>query len=155
MQDKDIILNELRKEKRNKDMLMAKYSTTLAWLQKLYRGISLRIMINGYGFNDIIIYGIDDLGMKLIEGCIYESVKVAAISDRRIVEGGYEFNNIPIVQIKCLKEYQSKKTGIIVAAVGYFDEIEENLSNLGLYNIISLRELIEGKNDGAFCSGTK
>lgn len=142
MKEKDIILNELRKEKKSNDMLTDKYNTALAWLKRINKGISLHEMIDGYGFEEVIIYGIDELGMRLIEACIYESVKIAAISDRRIIEGRYEFNNIPMVKIKELAEYQNEKTGIIVAAVGYFEEIEKYLSSLGLHNIISLRKLI-------------
>lgn len=142
MQDKDIILNELRKEKKSNDMLTEKYNTTLAWLKKANKGISIHDMIDEYGFKEVIIYGIDELGMRLIEACIRDSVKISAIADRRIEEGGYAFSNIPMVPIKCLSEYQNETTGIIVSAVGYFDDIEKNLTGLGLHNIISLRKLI-------------
>lgn len=142
MNDRDIILNELRKEKKNVNMLTKKYNTTLAWLRNVNKGNTFCSMLERYGFKDVIIYGIDDLGMRLIESCIHESVKIAAISDRRIESGGYEFDGIPMIPIRDICEYQSEETGIIVAAVGYFEEIEKDLKAMGLYNIISLRRLI-------------
>lgn len=138
----DIILNELRQVKRSGRMLAEKYDTALAWIKKSNKGISIKDMIKERGFEDVIIYGIDELGMRLIESCIRESVKIAAISDRSIEEGGYEFDNIPMVKIKDIAGYQDEKTGIIVSAVGHFEDIEKNLRSLGLHDIVSLRNLI-------------
>lgn len=138
----DIILNELRAEKRGRDILTEKYNTALAWIRAVNKGRSFRSMVEKKGFENVIIYGLDELGMRTIEACIREDITIAAVSDVNIKEGGYEFWGSPMVPIKDLISYQHEGTGIIVAAVGHFEEIKRDLGSLGLCNILSLRELI-------------
>lgn len=141
--DDDILLNELRAERRGRDILAEKYYTAIAWIREVNKGNSFRSMIEKKGLRDVIIYGLDAFGMRAIEACIQDDIKVVAVSDIKVKTGGYEFGEIPMVSIKNLANYQHEGTGIIVAAVGHFEEIKKDLGNMGLYNILSLRELIE------------
>lgn len=124
-------------QERGKD---PKMMTALAWVRCLLNeGSPLKRLRMG-GINEIIIYGIAELGELLLQEALSEGYKVLAITDKKITVGQYDFDGIPVLTIEELYAYRDKC--IVVTAVGFWKEIKMELEQRGYSNIIALWELL-------------
>lgn len=117
-----------------------KLMTSILWIKCLLRGKSPFERLRKEGIDEIIIYGITELGEMLVQESLNEGYKVIGITDQKAVKGQYDFQNIPVLTINELCNYKEKC--IVVTAVMFWDEIKVQLNEGGYTNVIPLWELM-------------
>lgn len=117
-----------------------KLMTSILWIKCLLQGKSPFERLRQAGIDEIIVYGITELGEMLIQESLNEGYKVVGITDRKVVEGQYSFQNIPIFAMDELSNYKEKC--IVVTAVMFWEEIKKELNGKGYTNVIPLWELM-------------
>lgn len=117
-----------------------KLMTSILWIKCLLQGKSPFERLRKEGIDEIIIYGITELGEMLVQESLSEGYKVTGITDRRIAKGKYVFENIPILTTDELQKY--KEVPIVVTAVMFWDEIKRELNEKGHDKVIALWELM-------------
>ena len=117
-----------------------KMDTAVAWIRCLQHRCSPIIKLRQMGIDEIIIYGITELGELLVDEAVLRGYKVFGIMDRRVGCGGYSFRGIPVISRMELNHHIDKY--IVVSSVTFWEEIEKELRKQGCQHIISLRELL-------------
>ncbi len=117
-----------------------KMMTAFAWIRCLLNGSSPLKQLRTKGINEIIVYGIAELGNLLIYEALKERYKIIGVTDKKIIVGQYDFEGIPILSRQDLCAYKDKC--IVVTAVGFWREIYRELEHIGCSNVIALWELL-------------
>lgn len=123
-----------------KDQNNYKLMTSILWIKCLLRGKSPFERLREKGIDEIIIYGITELGEMLVQESLNEGYRVVGITDRKVVKGQYDFENIPVLTMDELRNYREKH--IVVTAVMFWDEIKRELNAQGYDKVIALWELM-------------
>jgi len=121
----------------------AKLETALAWISCLQQGKSPIDTLGQMGIEQVIVYGIADLGEKFVYEARRKGYKVLAIVDKRVEQGSYTFDGIPIITISDLQLESYRNEKIVITAMSFWEEIKKDLQSRGVRNILSIRELIE------------
>lgn len=117
-----------------------KMMTALAWVRCLLNDMSPLKRLRMSGIDEIIIYGIAELGELLVWEALVEGFKVSGITDKKVAIGQYDFDGIPVLTIEELDAYRDKC--IVVTAVGFWAEIKKELNQIGCSNVVVLWELL-------------
>lgn len=122
---------------------LEKYELANKWLHLQNKNVSIFENLRKNGINRIIIYGASDFALRLIEQCENEkNMKIIAIADKMISEKKEYYQSIPLVSIDNIQSMQDDNTCIVIAAVGFQDEIINDFNNRKIKNFILLRDLI-------------
>ncbi len=117
-----------------------KMMTAFAWIRCLLNGNSPLKQLRTKGIDEIIVYGIAELGNLLVYEALKEEYKIIGVTDKKIIAGQYDFESIPILSRQELCAYKDKC--IVVTAVGFWKEIYRELDQIGCSNVIALWELL-------------
>ncbi|MDE7430768.1 MAG: hypothetical protein K2N34_02460 [Lachnospiraceae bacterium] len=132
-------------EKAKTNRLEVLYRTAGKWLELFSRGISLESRLREWGIKRFVIYGASKFSLRMLDCCEREKIAVAAITDKRITVMGGLYNDIPLIPVQNLQNYAKSDGYIIVTAMGYFEEIRSELEHMGCQRILSLEQLLDGK----------
>lgn len=124
----------------NKPSNTYKLETALAWIRCVQKGKSPIDRLREKDIEQVIVYGITELGEFLVREACIKQFKVLAITDRAIQEGGYEYHGIPVLKRKDIAKY--KDEAIIVTSMTFWEEIRDELQTEGCKYVIALRELL-------------
>ncbi len=116
------------------------YNVLNQWLVLKNKGVNLGDYLKNKGFNKIAIYGLGEMGSRLVEELQHTDIKIVYGIDKDV-------NNIlcdiPIYSLDEINQSDEVDV-IIVSAVFAFDEIEAELSQYVSCEVISLEEIIYG-----------
>ena len=108
------------------------------WLIDKQEGKSLVKFFEDNGYKSIAIYGMSYLGERLLDELKDSEIEVRYAIDRNA-------DNIYAgIEVKNLEDELPEVDAIIVTAVYYFDEIEDELTQLVDYPVISLEDVLYG-----------
>lgn len=108
------------------------------WLIDKQEGKSLVKFFEDNEYKSIAIYGMSYLGERLLDELKDSGIEVKYAIDKNAD------NIYADVEIKRLEDDLPKVDAIIVTAVFFYDEIEEELSELVDYPVISLEDVLYG-----------
>lgn len=108
------------------------------WLIDRQEGKSLVKFFEDNEYKSIAIYGMSYLGERLLDELKDSGIEVKYAIDKNAD------NIYADVEIKRLEDDLPKVDAIIVTAVFFYDEIEEELSELVDYPVISLEDVLYG-----------
>ena len=106
------------------------------WLSAKQDGKSLTQYFEKNGYHDIAIYGMSYLGESLVKGLQDSGINIKYGIDKNAE------NLYSSVEILNVNDDLPEVDAIVVTAVFFFDEIEEELEELVDYPIISLEDVI-------------
>lgn len=133
-------LNQKKKNETTDDLLKKMgefYKLLLKWLEIEQKGHSIRSYFTDNGYKKIAIYGMKELGERLLDELKDSEVEVKYIIDKK-AETMYAD-----VDIVTPDEDLEEVDAIVVTAIHYMDEIEEMLEQKVDYPILSLTEIID------------
>lgn len=125
-------------EGRTKNIL--KLETALAWIRCAQKGNSPIDQLQEKRIDQIIIYGITELGELLIEEAFEKQYRILAITDRAVREGGYKYHGIPVMRRQDIGKHNDE--AIVVTSMTFWEEIRDELYAEGCRRVIALRELL-------------
>lgn len=114
------------------------YRVLIRWIKSIQEGYSIVDYLNKKGITCVAIYGYSDLGKLLHKELMRSNIRVEAILDKRDI--GDAMDGIPVMSPL---KYHMKADAILVTAIFYFDEIKQELQNMGFLNVISLEKILE------------
>lgn len=117
-----------------------KMDTAMAWIRCMQRDSSPIGNLRKSGIDEIIVYGITELGELLVREALLKQYKVLGITDRKIACGGYFFYDVPVISKDRLDYYRDKC--IVITSMMFWEEIERELRERGHQHIVTLRELM-------------
>lgn len=120
-----------------------KWETCLAWVRCLQRNKSPVDALYRRGINEVIVYGIVDLGETFVSEAINRGYSIKAITDAKVKKGNYTYREIPVITREMLSLPQYKETYVVITVINCFDEIKAYLEGNQITNIVSLYELME------------
>lgn len=112
------------------------------WIRVYCCGQSMRDKCKQKKIENIVIYGVSNFALLLIEACFKEDIHIVGISDSKITTGGMDYLGIPFISPQMINNLGNNVT-IVITAMGFVEEIKHELIGRGINNIISLLELIE------------
>lgn len=134
---------KLNKKVKNEMMYAQKHLKIMEvfnqWLAYKQEGKSLASFFEEYNYKTIAVYGMSFLGERLIQELKDTNINVKYAIDKN-ADGIYSED----VEIKDLSEDLPEVDVIVVTAVYFFDEIEEELSGIINCPIISLEDIVYG-----------
>lgn len=109
------------------------------WLSIKQEGKSLTSFFEDYEYKTIAIYGMSFLGERLVQELKGSNIEVKYAIDKNA-------DNIYVddLEVKNITDDLPEVDAVIVTAVYFFDEIEEELSELVSYPVISLEDVVYG-----------
>lgn len=112
------------------------YQLLIEWLRIKQEGKSLVSFFVQNGYKTIAIYGMKELGERL-----YDELKDSEIQVKYIIDKNADtiYADVDVVDPEDTLE---DVDAIVVTAIHYFDEIEENLSAKIDYPVISLEDIV-------------
>lgn len=119
-----------------------KFYTTYLWIKNLQQEISPIDHLRDQGIDSIIIYGVAELGELLVKEAIKKEFHVAAITDKKILQGNCYYDDIPIIPVKDLLMDQYQHIYVVITSMNFVEEIEKELSAIGIERVISLIDLL-------------
>lgn len=129
-------MNDIICEKNTeKEKFRIMYHALEKWMRIKQSNKNLSTYFEVYGYNKIAIYGMGDLGKLLINELEDTSITVEYAIDKNIT------SNEKINVVKPDSDLQDVDA-IVVTAIAYFDDINENLSNKVNCPIVSLEDII-------------
>ncbi len=108
------------------------------WMDWKIRGKCVADALLKQNFRQIAVYGYAELGQLLCRELADTKAEVSYVLDKRVKDTGITGLSVYIPQ-----NGLSHVDAVVVTAVYYFDEIKEELSQMGYRNIISFRTLLE------------
>lgn len=117
-----------------------KLDTALAWIKCTQKGKSPIDRLKENGINEVIVYGIAELGELFVEEAKQREYKIWGITDRDIRSGGYIYQDIPLLKRCDMKKYGEYT--VVITAMTFWKEIRDELIRDGVKNIVTLRELL-------------
>lgn len=134
---------KLNKKVKNEMMYAQKHLKIMEvfnqWLAYRQEGKTLVDFFEEYHYKTIAIYGMSFLGERLIQELKGTNIEVKYAIDKNADEIYSED-----VEVKELSDDLPEVDAVIVTAVYFFDEIEEELSGIVDYPIISLEDIVYG-----------
>ncbi|MGN0653411.1 MAG: hypothetical protein ACI4KD_00650 [Oscillospiraceae bacterium] len=129
-------MNKIACEKNTeKEKFRMMYHAVEKWMRLKQSGKNLSSYFEAYGYKKIAIYGVGDLGKLLINELEDTSITIEYAIDKNV-----ESNE----KIKVVKPDGdlSRVDAIVVTAIAYFDDINEDISKKVQCPIISLEDII-------------
>lgn len=117
-----------------------KMDTAMAWIRCMQRGSSPIDSLLKLGIDEIVVYGITELGELLVSEALLKKYKVLGITDRKVACGGYFFHDVPVINRDRLDNYKDKC--VVITSMMFWGEIEKELRERGHQRIVTLRELM-------------
>ena len=124
-------------------MEQAKLATCLAWINCLQKGKSPIDALEKNKMDNLIIYGVADLGEALVNEVIRKGHKIAGVTDRIVKNGNYEYHGIPVLAREKLSEDPYCNYCIVVTSMTSYQEIKKQLLQEGVKNVVSLLEILK------------
>jgi FlaA1/EpsC-like NDP-sugar epimerase len=134
---------ELNKYKKQLEIMDEKYNIANKWIYLLSNDKPLTENLNRNNINQIIIYGASEFAVRLIEQCKRENFAIMAITDKKIKHRGGFYREIPLITADELEKIDLLHTYVVITAMGFYNEIKDELAQRNIKNVISLCELIE------------
>ncbi len=121
-----------------------KFHIANKWIYLLNKNVSVLAPLYDRGTTGIIIYGVTDLALRLMDECAKKDskIEVLGITDKRIGAKGGFYEGIPLIPVNRLTEKSGEGVMIVVTAVGALKEIMTDLKGRGIRNMIALQDLI-------------
>ena len=131
-------------KKMSKDINADKFEVANRWLYLQNRNISFLEKLKNTGVDKIILYGASEFALRLLEQCENENniVEIIGIVDRSISSKGTFYKSIPLLSFNDILKLDMRNVKIIITAMGFCEEIKNNLEEKEIINFISLKELI-------------
>lgn len=125
-------------------MNVEKFELANKWIRLLNKKISVLQSLNEMGITQIIMYGASEFALRLLEQCENEDsmIKVIGIADKRIHSKGEYYNGIPLLSIDDIMDLNMDDVCVVITAMGFCEEITEELKGRGIKKIVSLKEMI-------------
>lgn len=133
---KKIMEEEINKKQQLSNKYLTLFKMMNEWVRAKQKGGQLSASLEQKGMYKIAIYGMNYAGETLVEELKGSNVKIAYGIDRRAKDLFAEF---PIVS---MEEKLEEVDGIIVTAITFYDEIEEELRKKVNCPVISLEDII-------------
>ncbi len=133
-------MNQKKKNAATDDLLQKMgefYRLLLKWLEIEQKGRSIRSYFTENGYKTIAIYGMKELGERLLDELKDSEVEVKYIIDKK---ADMMYADVDIVTPE---EPLDEVDAIVVTAIHYMDEIEEMLERKVDYPILSLTEIVD------------
>ena len=129
-------LNGIIAEKQNeKEKFRIMYQLMEKWMRIKQKGQSIETYFNTYGYKNIAIYGLGDIGKLLIIELKDSSVNVVYGIDRNA-------NATDAIKIVSPNEDLENVDVIVVTAIAYFGEVDQLLSEKVQCPVISFEDII-------------
>jgi len=129
-------MNDIACEKNNeKEKFRIMYHAVEKWMRIKQRNKNLSSYFEAYGYRKIAVYGVGDLGKLLINELEDTPIIVDYAIDKNITSNEK-------INVVTPDDDLSDVDAIVVTAIAYFDDINENLSNKVSCPIISLEDII-------------
>ena len=134
------IKSEEKKEKQNKriDKFYGYFHLVNQWLVLKNEGKSLTVFFEKKGYKKIALYGMGELGNRVLEELKDSDIEIAYAIDKK---SDYIYTDLTI---KSLDDTLEQVDAIIVTPIFAYDEIEELLLERVDYPIISLEDVVFG-----------
>lgn len=87
----------------------------------------------------IIFYGASELADILIKLCEKEKIRIDGLCDRIVCSDGWDYLGVPLISIDTLKDMSD--VTVIITALGFEKQIKDDLRQIGINNIKSVREI--------------
>ncbi len=130
------ILNKILIDKQaEKEKFRIMYQMMERWMRIKQRGDNLRIYFESHGYKEIAVYGMGDIGKRLLQELKGGTIKVGYGIDRNILQNSE-------VKVVTPDEITEEADAVIVTAIAYFDDIYEVLSQKMSCPIISLEDIV-------------
>lgn len=124
-------------------MFSEKYELANKWIHLQNKKISILQNLKSKGISGIIIYGASEFALRLLEQCENEGVvEVIGIADKKISSKGGYYKDIPLLSVDDILDLDMGHVCVVITAMGYYNEIINELKAKGISNITSLREMI-------------
>lgn len=127
--------NIIEKKQQEKEKFRIMYQMMESWFRLKLEGKNIEDYFNAYGYKHIAIYGMGDIGKNLLADLRISSVKVDYAIDKVVT-------NTEDIRVVSPEEKLEKVDAIVVTAIAYFDDINDNLSSKTDCPIISLEDII-------------
>lgn len=127
--------NIIEKKQQEKEKFRIMYQMMERWFRLKLEGKNIEDYFNAYGYKHIAIYGMGDIGKNLLADLRNSSVKVDYAIDKAVT-------NTENIRVVSPEEKLEKVDAIVVTAIAYFDDINDNLSSKTDCPIISLEDII-------------
>lgn len=137
-----IIIIEDKKMSRN--INEEKFELANKWLRLQNRNISIFQSLKDRGIEKIIIYGASEFAVRFLEQYDKEddAIQIIGIVDKKISFKGGDYRNIPLLSINDIADLDMNDTCVVITAMGFYEQILDELHEKGVEDVISLRELI-------------
>lgn len=121
-----------------------KFELANKWLRLQNKNISILQNLKVKGIEGIVLYGASEFAVRLLEQCEKENmpVKIVAIADKKISSMGTYYKDIPLISINDIAGMNRDTICVVVTAMGFYDEIADELQNKGITNVKSLKDII-------------
>lgn len=119
-----------------------KFYTAYLWIASMQNNISPIDNLRKKEIDSVVVYGTTELGELFVNEAINKQFDIKAITDKRVNNGNYTYNNIPVIPINELLSSQYRHEYIVITAMSFEMEIREELNAIGIKNIISLLDLL-------------
>ena len=126
----------LTKERKLSEKHMALFLLMTQWVKVKQEGKNLSSWVEGKGYKKIAIYGLSYAGETLIEELKGTDTQIAYGIDKNAEQVYAE------VDVETMNEELEEVDAIVVTAITFFDEIEEQLSEKVNCPIISLEDIL-------------
>lgn len=117
-----------------------KLETAIAWIKCMQKGQSPIDKLCQNKIEEIIVYGVTELGVLLVEEARIKDYRIIGITDRKITTGDYFYQKIPMLSREQLGAYKEKC--IVITSMAFWYDIRVELEEEGYKNVIALRELL-------------
>lgn len=127
---------KIKKEKQYADKHLALYKMMNQWVKVKQQGKNLSSYFEENGYKKIAIYGMSYAGETLIEELRDSDIEVAY---------GIDANARSIhasIDVVTKDDYLEEVDAVVVTAITFYDEIEEDLSGIMSCPIISLEDIL-------------
>lgn len=119
-----------------KSKLKSYYYACNQWIKNRNSGIKIEDYLNDFGYKNIAVYGLGELGSRLCEEICKSNIDIKYTID----QGGGFFPGIPS---KTLNDTLENVDLIIVTAIYDYDNIRDNLIKINPnYNVVSLEKIL-------------
>lgn len=117
------------------------YRVLTKWIEALHNGWNLGKELKARGYMCVGVYGDAELGRLAAREIDYEDgIELKCIFDKKTSSNN---KNVSECCLLYPNRYYSKIDCIVVTAIYYYEEIKNELMNLGYETVLSLKEIVE------------